>query len=894
MLRPLAPPASRTAAPRAVTARRASAQLASEGITRALYTNRRGSTSRGTDVRYQQTYNDWQGWARRYARTLSAAAFQALVVSDLCARCDTRVELRAQAGQPWEPATDAPEWAALMDEYANPLQTSSDLIRLHAWHYQVAGEMLSTSRDDRGALEYGIYSVETAQWDKPDDGLVTIKEVPDGKVTVPNMVSPTDTAFVVPRNQVMRFWLPDQEWQAYATSPMTAGIEDLHRYRALSKYALKVADAAVALTGLMWFPGEAFIDKVAGAEDDLAEAAADAGIPTYALEELYYEIARIRHSDSDDVTSVVPPLFHWSKEYGPPQHVDTGPGLDPEGIGYRTEALEDFSRGTNLPNTTVLGGGVGDANHWSEWLASRQVFDSAVSPVMDRITHTDLTRCFLWPRAVMAQIDPAQLHNVRIGYDPDPVIIKDDNSDNAYRLLISGAINFKAARDAMGFEDTDAMDDPEERAWLLEVLAHGRLATQPAATPGSEPVAVSDTNTQAAPPSTDGTPMTVAAAAAADSSRLPFDQAQAEVGSLALQELTRLRQQLGTALLAQARLVYDDALRQAGARVVNRARSRTGNGRQVQVQQAVAAGAPLRPMLAAVGVKEDELLRHVFDAFRTQAVAQIRLYQQRVAAVFDKVGADVHLPDAADSAADYLVTGLAAMVRARLLDGTQATLAAAAPGMVPRAFRQPSGGDVLPGLPDPDELSRAAARLVRNALDVQEGRSQWQFPGTPDQMPNITAIDSGTRVEEQLTAALDIQPVWTWAHGFYGEPATVLDGHDLLDGFTTNDPSSADTPGDGALANGEAWPGWDWYFPADHDGCSCEWIVDVEGAPDNMVDLSGPDDQELGTQLTQAVQTRDVVAPATADATDSALNDVGGGDNTGTTPRRKRRTSGKK
>lgn len=828
MLRPLAPPTDRLPATRAgaVTARRASAQLAAEGITSALYSKKRGNVQRGTDAKFNASYMDWQGWARRYARTVSAAAFQALVVSDLCARCDQRIELRDQPGGQWLPSDD-PRLAGLMDEYANPLQTSNDLIRLHGWHYQVAGEMLQTQRDGDGGVEYGLFSVQTAEWDKPDEGLVTIKLVPDGKVAEPGKVGPHDSAFELPRDHVVRFWLPDQEWQAYATSPMAAVIDDLHRYRALSKYALKVADAAIAMVGLMWFPGEAFTEQIGVAEDDLGEAAADAGIPKYALEELYYEVARIRHSDSDDIMSVVPPLFHWDKEAGPPEHISTGPGLDPSGIDHRKEALEDFARGTNLPVTTVLGGGVGDANHWSEWLASRQVFDSAVSPVMDRITHQDLTRSFLWPRARMGGWAPEQLRLIRVGYDPDPVIIKDDNSTNAYKLLLAGGLKFKTAREAMGYEDSDAMTDPDERAWLLEVLAHGRLASQPATTPGTGAV-TADTVTQG-PPSPDGSPLAVAAAAAAEP--LPFDPAQAEVGRLALRRLTSLRKQLGTKLLADARLVYDDALRQAGGRAVTKARNsrRAGTQKQQQLAAAVAAGEPIRSLLATVGVKEDDLLRNVLDTFKQHAATEMSLYRDRVEEVFSQLGiTDVALPTAqlADSAVNYLATGLQAMVRARLLDGVQAAVQAAGVGMVPTRRMPPSGGFDLPGLPDPAELSRAAARLVRNALDIHEGRTDWQFPATPDHMPHIVAVDDRPQVEEQLTVALDIQPIWTWAHGFYGEPGTVLDGHDLLDGFTTNDPSSADNAGDPDLGNSEPWPQYDYYFPADHDGCTCEWIID--------------------------------------------------------------------
>jgi hypothetical protein len=54
-------------------------------------------------------------------------------------------------------------------------------------------------------------------------------------------------------------------------------------------------------------------------------------------------------------------------------------------------------------------------------------------------------------------------------------------------LYLSGLLRDDVALEACGFDEQDQMLDPEERQWLLEVLAHGRLATQPAVTPGSAP-----------------------------------------------------------------------------------------------------------------------------------------------------------------------------------------------------------------------------------------------------------------------------------------------------------------------------------------------------------------------------------------------------------------------
>lgn len=449
----------------------AAAQSSTQNPTAAIIT-KRGAIGSG-EGKWQAEYQDWQPWARRYARQIGAASFSAGVISDCAARCILRVEQKV--GTDWEPLDD-PRFDGIMDTYANPLQVTEELVRLHAWHYQVAGEMLQTQRDGGLGVEYGIYSTAAAEWDKPEKGQVAIKLVPDGKIDA-------ETAFAVPRAQCVRFWLPDQEWQAYAWSPMAASIDDLHRLRALSRYAWRTAESALAMNGLLWAPGEA-MEAPSQHDEDMDEESI--GEIKNAVEQGYYDAANLRLRDDDDVAAVAPHLVYWDKEYGEPKWIRLGDGLDSEGIAHRKEALEDFARGSNLPVTTVLGGGVGDANHWSEWLASDKFFGSGVAPTMDRITHLDLTRTFLWPRAKLAGFRDDQLVDLRVGYDPSPVIIKPDRSNISLQLNRSGLLANEPTLEAAGYTAADAMPPGPEQDWLLKVLGGG-AAGPPGAPGGSTP-----------------------------------------------------------------------------------------------------------------------------------------------------------------------------------------------------------------------------------------------------------------------------------------------------------------------------------------------------------------------------------------------------------------------
>lgn len=294
----------------------------------------------------------------------------------------------------------------------------------------------------------------------------------------------------------------------------------------------------------------------------------------------------------------------------------------------------------------------------------------------------------------------------------------------------------------------------------------------------------------------------------------------------AVGQLTKLRQSLGTRLIAMAEQAYEAALTQAGTRVKGRARSRLSAARKADVIAAVDAHRPLESWLGAVGITELEILRGSFDTFATNATAEYQRYAERVQGVLDGAGIDVAFQLDPGPAVEYLVAALNANARRRLMIGDQAMLAAVAPRLIPVAKRllprarrpDPAAYDTL-GLPDPEELAQAAARLVRNATQIAEGRAYATFPTTPDRPPTVSSLDVKP-VEEQTFATVDVQPIWAWAHGFYGEPKTVFEPHDLLDGFETTDRES-----DPELANLEGWPDSDFYAPADHDGCTCEWII---------------------------------------------------------------------
>lgn len=446
-------------------ARIAAAQVSTKRPTSILLRDRRGLAVSSSDRARQhlQTYEQWQADAKIFSRTMGVARFSANIVAGACGRCDLLVEEQTSDGD-WTP-TENRRVKGLMAEYGNDLlgQNANELVKLHGWHYNVAGEGALATFNGRGATattpgaaEWLVLSLDAIEWDQPTKGQAMIKLHPTGTVR-------EGTALVVPRDYVLRFWTPDEEWLGLAVSPMTAGMDDLYRYRSLVRHARKQAESFIAMNGVLWTPQEAHETEAA---EDGAGGAIDADEPQHDRTlESYNDWARISIANDDRMESIAPPMWWWEGNE-PPKWVEIGRPFDENGIAYRHEALEDWARGVDLPASIIAGGGPGDKNHWVEWLVDEKFFKSAVAPTMDKVTHQDLTVAYLIPRLRLIGEDESRF---RVGYDATEVIVHPDMSDKALRGWLAGLVGAVPALRAMGF-DPEELATPEDLARLAKVL----------------------------------------------------------------------------------------------------------------------------------------------------------------------------------------------------------------------------------------------------------------------------------------------------------------------------------------------------------------------------------------------------------------------------------------
>lgn len=754
------------------------------------------------DRRWFSRYQEWQDWARRYAKILGVVRFAAGITADTCARCDLIVEERDPNGD-WD-QTDNKQLDHIFDNYGNDRQTLEEMMRTHAWHYQIAGEMLQVLRDNPtgDGFWWTLHSIRAAEFDKPQRGFVRIKEAPNG-------TERDGTAFVVPKSQVVRFWLPDEEWPALATSPMAASIEDLHRVHSLNRYMRKTAESRVAMNGVFWTPGEAHQAAQMGREGP----GAGGNQPSSELDRQYVDWAKRAFTDDEDVAGVAAFGLHWDSKFGHPVWVKIGDGLDPHLIEASNDAITSYARGINLPASLVVGGGPGKQNHWTEWLVDDKFFEFGIAWVMNRITHQDMTKSFLRPYLKLFNLDP---NRFRVGYDKSPVVVKPDNSEFALKLYLAGILKGNKVLEDSNYDPEDMMG-PDELAKVISLASRGR--SEPIGVP-LEPSTMVDNSVRgkatvttkgpppAGPPSPAGPPP--AAQAAAGTPHPSVAKA-----NRALRNLTQIKRDTGRQLLAAADTAFAEAMRHAGVKVKVRASKKNQQTRSAALA-AVEAGAPLGPHLAAVGLSTQDALANAFVSFRGQANTMLITAQQRRRQALIDAGFnpdDFGIDDERSTVArDALAASLLALAYGRL---TSSHPHAPAPGEVT--------GDV-------------PASLITDALHILEGSADPTFGTTDDQAPSVVDVADWASPEDQMAIDLadegvDTSTSYTWAWGFYGDPHRPLELHQDLgySEFTTNLPGGDLTDDtDDALSNPDNFPETDYLSPGDHDGCTCEWVPNLE------------------------------------------------------------------
>jgi len=405
----------------------------------------------------------WWERATHFSENLGVIRFAAGLKANSGSRCDLIVEkLTDPRSDEWEPVTRELAPQDLLRQYRGETQDQRELVRLHLWHYEVLGEALQTHVAVNGRLSFGIHSPRAVEW---KNDRVIIRDVPGGTVR-------DGTARELTYAQVARLWIPDETWNGRSVSSLKAVLPDCERYWSLQRRMARTADSALGMSKVVWTPDEAHTHLARAAQDPTGHG------PGTELERDYYAAAQRMFSDDDAVESITPMMWRWKHSYGKPEVVDLSQPFDAQAIPWRNEALEAIGRGLDYPQRLLVAG-VGDGNHWADWLLEEQFAKNALAPALERVCWGDLTRSFLRPglevlrRRGVWDGDPDRY---RVGFDMSPVVVHPNQSQLAIELYNLGVISDRALLDVTGFDVAQAPDTAELERWVqrMAVIARRR------------------------------------------------------------------------------------------------------------------------------------------------------------------------------------------------------------------------------------------------------------------------------------------------------------------------------------------------------------------------------------------------------------------------------------
>ena len=577
----------------------------------------------------------------------------------------------------------------------------------------------------------------------------------------------------------VRVHQPDLEFSDDADSSVRAVLDDIEGLAILNRRE-QASDKSAMANSDVWFIAKELSEVTQPGQDPVA---------TIGEQLMGHALAPI--TDPASASAVAPFIIEGPKEYAEGvKRIESQRSPDPS-ISERYERrAKRVATGLDLPVEVITG--IADLNHWSAWQVKRETFDAHLKPkvvmVVDALT-VGLLRLALqvpsnaggpgWTRE--------RAERVCVWFDESELVSGPDEGEVADQAFPLGVLSEEAYRQRKGIRDTEIPTEQE----LLRRQALGLLG-KPAAAAAPGAAAAAET-TPASPVPSDSTAGGTDAVTAAARAR------RGETLSRRLLDIdrdlrARLEQDTDRAVLA--------AIDRAGSVVLRAVQSSADKAPKTAARGVPRAQLPRtlgRPVVAALGLTDDELLAQAFDDLRGRYEEMTGAAQEQARAeIADATGMT---PEEVEAFAErqatsrqlgweVLLGGLLALTAARLFTGE----------------------------PDPEPAGEASGLavpvvLLRRALGVAGGRAVTEVSGLGGAPLEASGVATGGDVTDLLTARGARRSGYEWVYGISRDRFAP---HVRLTGvrFEAFD--------DEQLRNREPWPNVQFLTPGDHDGCRCD------------------------------------------------------------------------
>jgi hypothetical protein len=270
---------------------------------------------------------------------------------------------------------------------------------------------------------------------------------------------------------VIRIWLPDPAKRIEADSPFRSLLPILTEIEYLTKHIFAQVQSRLAGAGVWVLPQGITFPKppaINGVEQKyenevdgltLTVGAAmmvpisDPSSPS-ALVPVFLQVP------DDMVDKIKPPIHFWSP-------------LDEEAKSMRSEAIQRFAVGMDLPQEMILGmssnegtggGRSNGVSHWGAWQIEESTIKMFVEPMLGSVVNA-LTMGYIRP----VTEDSTDI----VTFDTTNLRLRPDRSAEAVEMYDRGAITLEAMLRENGFDPEDMMTPEALQLWLLKKVASG-------------------------------------------------------------------------------------------------------------------------------------------------------------------------------------------------------------------------------------------------------------------------------------------------------------------------------------------------------------------------------------------------------------------------------------
>jgi hypothetical protein len=706
--------------------------------------------------------------------------------------------------------------------------------------YYLVGRYDPTANSGRGAETWAIHSISEVRFEdgklpgSPDtlpDGtpfprgyfrLIT----GEGRTAESVDLDPTTTT-------VVRGWTADAEWSAEPDSPMRSLVGVCERLLLIEKGDDAALRSRAAGNGMVLWPEE--LDTIPDDADD-EDDDFDRDFVTQLTTPLTLD---------GSAAQVVPMIKRGAYQYlDRVRHLTFGRPLDPLTSDRETKLLARLGIGLDVPPEVITG--LADTNHWNAWQITSDLFRHHQEPITIAAVE-GLSIGYLRARLTAAnRWDPGLIRRLVIWYDASDLIAPADMSAAADAAHDRGLITDAAYRALRGIGEEHAPPDEQQagtdpvgdtglspdrlaqvigiaqqailagfdplsvtQALGLDMIEHtGHLPTQARETIASDtPPADSPTDTEPDAAPAEGPNPEPPALPPGDGQPPPASAATAILAAAATEQSRRLSRrltQIERTLRERIAVAADAALARALERAGNRARAAAQ--RHTDARETVTGRAPEqvlaslgRPLVAALGLEEQQLLAEAFSKLREQYT------EWTLTAAEEAIDTAVQLAglDRADPQVQRYIAGL----RDRFADNVDASWPTLETGLNDLAADRLYDPD--PAAPEVGELpaGQVPPGLVRGALALAGG-----LHSDATGRPPLNGLTSGQLLDGFLRDAGCEIAEYEWSYGISARP---FPPHAALDGlvFTGFDDDALSTAGTGA-----SWIGGS-FAPGDHKGC---------------------------------------------------------------------------